>query len=327
MFSLFANILRVECNSVTTNERHHFFGVSLVGDTLFLFYGGEKHMELENTSQNCNFCKNCGSETSPTDKFCMHCGIPLYQDAQTEQLNTLHNPRKIKKWPFFVGGGILIFIIIVVIFSSVCFHQWQPATCTSAKTCTNCGKTEGEPLGHARGEVEAYTNYISAKLVTTTSCKICEAELDRYEIDMSKFHDGNVFTFTPSNFSLRFDAMLDEINNCTLNAECISRGNAIICNIEDSGNDIGYVGFFSNDQVFTPSQKYDDNIDSVFLSTDGASALEFAEMAVSLIQTCDPSLSFEEAKDIASESFTIKNGLSYLVVIENGVGNIMVTIE
>lgn len=29
-----------------------------------------------------------------------------------------------------------------------CEHEWQDATCTEPKTCTLCGETEGEPLGH-----------------------------------------------------------------------------------------------------------------------------------------------------------------------------------
>ena len=29
-----------------------------------------------------------------------------------------------------------------------CNHNWTEATCTSAKTCLECGKTEGDPLGH-----------------------------------------------------------------------------------------------------------------------------------------------------------------------------------
>ena len=27
-------------------------------------------------------------------------------------------------------------------------HKWTEATCTEPKKCTECGKTEGEPLGH-----------------------------------------------------------------------------------------------------------------------------------------------------------------------------------
>ena len=31
-------------------------------------------------------------------------------------------------------------------------HNWAPPTCTEPKTCTVCGQTEGEPLGHSFGE-------------------------------------------------------------------------------------------------------------------------------------------------------------------------------
>ena len=30
-----------------------------------------------------------------------------------------------------------------------CEHEWTDATCLTAKTCTRCGETEGEPLGHS----------------------------------------------------------------------------------------------------------------------------------------------------------------------------------
>lgn len=33
-----------------------------------------------------------------------------------------------------------------------CEHEWKDATCTTAKTCTKCGITEGEPLGHTYGD-------------------------------------------------------------------------------------------------------------------------------------------------------------------------------
>ena len=34
-----------------------------------------------------------------------------------------------------------------------CEHSWKDATCTAPKTCTACGETEGEALGHAEEEV------------------------------------------------------------------------------------------------------------------------------------------------------------------------------
>lgn len=33
-------------------------------------------------------------------------------------------------------------------YTDICVHEWTSATCTSPKTCSLCGETEGDPLGH-----------------------------------------------------------------------------------------------------------------------------------------------------------------------------------
>ena len=50
---------------------------------------------------------------------------------------------------------IIITIVLVIIVSGIagvlfymCYHRWDNATCTTAKMCRICGKTEGEPLEH-----------------------------------------------------------------------------------------------------------------------------------------------------------------------------------
>lgn len=46
-------------------------------------------------------------------------------------------------------------------------HVWEEATCTDAKTCTECGETEGEALGHQWKE---------ATCVNAKTCSVCGAE-------------------------------------------------------------------------------------------------------------------------------------------------------
>lgn len=44
---------------------------------------------------------------------------------------------------------ILALVCMLVLTGCFCKHeQWQDATCTAPKTCIECGKTEGEALGH-----------------------------------------------------------------------------------------------------------------------------------------------------------------------------------
>lgn len=48
-------------------------------------------------------------------------------------------------------------------------HDWQDATCTQPQTCSKCGKTTGEPLGH---EEQGEANYQSGPI-----CSRCGEEL------------------------------------------------------------------------------------------------------------------------------------------------------
>ncbi len=43
----------------------------------------------------------------------------------------------------------LILIIVISLLSGCCLsHEWQDATCSAARTCSKCNKTEGESLPH-----------------------------------------------------------------------------------------------------------------------------------------------------------------------------------
>lgn len=40
-------------------------------------------------------------------------------------------------------------LLLLMLLTGCCLsHKWEEATCTEPKTCTKCGKTEGEALGH-----------------------------------------------------------------------------------------------------------------------------------------------------------------------------------
>ena len=43
-------------------------------------------------------------------------------------------------------------------------HTWREATCTEPRTCTECGDTEGNPLGHT---------WIEATCVSPKTCSVC----------------------------------------------------------------------------------------------------------------------------------------------------------
>lgn len=63
---------------------------------------------------------------------------------------------------------LLIFLVILcaaLLASCGCKHEtWNDANCETAKTCAECGKTEGEPLGHT---------WADATCVQAKTCSVC----------------------------------------------------------------------------------------------------------------------------------------------------------
>ena len=92
------------------------------------------------------------------------------------------------KDPFTVSGDNFIIDLIWE-----CDHQWKDATCTAPKTCTVCGETEGEALGHS------YENNV---------CTVCGQEnvpvkLDSASLSFKEKIHYNIF------FSLGLDENVD----------------------------------------------------------------------------------------------------------------------
>lgn len=64
---------------------------------------------------------------------------------------------------------VLLATLIMLMFTACCTsHEWQEATCSTPKTCTKCGETEGEPLEHDLTEA----NYQQGPV-----CKVCGEEV------------------------------------------------------------------------------------------------------------------------------------------------------
>lgn len=65
---------------------------------------------------------------------------------------------------------VLVMILILLLAGCGCSHEWFAATCAAAKTCSLCGKTEGNPLPHTWQDATC----TSAK--TCSVCKTTEGE-------------------------------------------------------------------------------------------------------------------------------------------------------
>ncbi len=63
--------------------------------------------------------------------------------------------------------ALLLTVAVFFSFSACCLkHEWKEPDCTTPKTCSKCGKTEGEPLGH---------KWTEADCTTPKTCSVCGA--------------------------------------------------------------------------------------------------------------------------------------------------------
>ncbi len=77
---------------------------------------------------------------------------------------------------------LIVLFFLGLLTSCGCKHEWKDATCTKPQTCTKCGKTEGEALGHMYGKEkvlkESSCTETGSKELT---CSIC-GEVETVEI-------------------------------------------------------------------------------------------------------------------------------------------------
>jgi len=96
---------------------------------------------------------------------------------------------------------VLLTVIIAMLISMAgcgCSHQWNDATCQAPRTCSLCGKTEGDAGEHVPGS-EAITAVDTKNLTVTygISCSICGSELETTESATGIAPAGSVIRISP----------------------------------------------------------------------------------------------------------------------------------
>ena len=65
-----------------------------------------------------------------------------------------------------IRKACLTIVVLCVLFLAgcQCSHEWVEADCTTPKTCSLCGETEGEPIGHT---------WVEASCTAPKTCSVC----------------------------------------------------------------------------------------------------------------------------------------------------------
>lgn len=75
-------------------------------------------------------------------------GSPVHPDLGPSPSSKDRVPKLDRKKRTLVFVGVVVVILIASAMYRSFYHEWSDATCTESRTCTICGKTDGEPLGH-----------------------------------------------------------------------------------------------------------------------------------------------------------------------------------
>lgn len=173
---------------------------------------------------------------------------------------------------------LLVAVMALLLLLTACGHEhtWAAATCTEPETCTDCGETQGAPLGHTWAE-ETTEDYIQAVSVKTRTCEEC-GEAEEEIIPMETLHDNSRFLCTAEEFALRLEGILlkgkDSFGHITVESYM-----AIWWLMKDNGDNVGGLFIIDGDET-TYSQfgevvaiLYGDEAQCEFLSTSILSAL------------------------------------------------------
>lgn len=120
-------------------------------------------------------CPECGKQISDKAEKCIHCGYQMKEQKVTKEKEEKDRGKKDKKKSKFF---LILIVVLVLIAGGVTTliivsnskktggqqqenseadqkeqkkdhtHTFKEATCEEPKTCTECGATEGKPLGH-----------------------------------------------------------------------------------------------------------------------------------------------------------------------------------
>lgn len=94
--------------------------------------------------------------------------------------------------------AVLLVVLMAAALSGCCLrHDMQPATCTQPSTCSKCGKTEGEPLGHTPVDDPAREpTCTEAGLTAGSHCSTCGEVFTAQEEIPALGHDWEEATFS-----------------------------------------------------------------------------------------------------------------------------------
>lgn len=105
---------------------------------------------------------------------------------------------------------IYLLICLSTLAGCSCKHTWIDANCVTARTCSVCNMTEGEPLGHSPGQWQETADPIAAVVSRVQHCTVCNAVTAEETVPLNTMRQNELFVFTPNEFMERLKTIADQ---------------------------------------------------------------------------------------------------------------------
>ena len=123
---------------------------------------------------------------------------------------------------------IILFALLLSFASCECKHEWQEATCQTAKTCALCSITEGDPLEHTWEE---------ATCIAPKTCTVCGITEGTISLEHNFAWDGECYDCGLIELSLNnFEDYIEYNVLVKCGEKFISRYTEAECYFEATGN-------------------------------------------------------------------------------------------
>lgn len=256
-----------------------------------------------------------------------------YSNTPYNYYNNAKEKTKKRKKRIFISVALIIALVFLGSMFG-CIHDWQDATCTKPKTCSKCGEIKGNALGHIPGEMKIEkepTIFSDGKKVKR--CTRCDEILSTETTHLESFVKNGKFIFTPNEFSIILGNKLNNIGGCELTSKCaVMPDNTLgVGVIAPSRNSVAVMMFSDKNGLLNGNSKNSANISSILCKTFSKNGKEVAATTLGVVWACDPTLSFESAKQLcieiakSNDNIITRNGIKYGMVPYKGDLVLMIT--
>lgn len=302
---------------------------------------GEEDGNLLDDADALGLNENC-DDTNASEKVVSGPIEPLKQEDREGQEKTRfssgHFVSRIGKKRLVIGTVVIVVglaAIVAILFAShiICFHEhvadatcteasvcqdcgrlqgeplghdYAPATCYKPKTCVRCGNEEGSRLDHAPGEWEERVDPVSGKLTRAQECTACGALINSKTEPLDTLYSGGDFIFTPAEFAKRAERALDTIESelgLSYTATLGSLDDKTACAILDSrGSQIAGIVFFDDGSEYVKNRDSKNVSGFMCVKTNAGNSDDFAIATCALLMAIDPSLDLVKSLDVAIDT-------------------------